>query len=441
MERGEKKIIKNLMNYIPDIFLIALTVGGMRGLVLQHEISGLLASKLIFASVLLIILFFTTIRFFQASSHKGKKEGNSIKIFVICYTISFLGVLLGTYFHVKELWMLGGFMFTMLSDSFLGLVYQILFCMLQALIQGSDLSGFILPCLVGAGLCLLVPCLKKLSNVGYVFIIGMLSNFIVIMLESDYQFEKIVSLKTLGREVLFGCMFALCISGTQYIKKKLGLEKHGHEHQETDAGNEMADTQEEQIDSENKVADIDIISEQKITKIKVAEDVDYSQFTKKDQTFLVELKQQQPLVYSHSLMVATAARGAAQILNCNAQLCYAAGLLHEIGRLEGLNYVEEGCKMLRKHNYPEEIIQIIEEHNVKGKPIFSKESAVVMLSDGVIVLCERVGNTKSVEEKKEMIRKLFALRFQQDSVLLCGFSLEEYKRLQDFYQSWVELRA
>ena len=70
----------------------------------------------------------------------------------------------------------------------------------------------------------------------------------------------------------------------------------------------------------------------------------------------------------------------------------------------------------------------------------SREAVVVMLADSVVSILERVDKTKSKEQQKEMVKRIFLLRLEQGALDQCGLQIEELKKLLCVFLDWVEKR-
>ena len=113
----------------------------------------------------------------------------------------------------------------------------------------------------------------------------------------------------------------------------------------------------------------------------------------------------------------------------------AGGLYHEIGKLKGRNYIEEGLLIAEDYAFPEELKAIIREHNIKYDKPRSVEAAIVMLSDSVVSTIEYIERT---EEKKhstnKIIDNIFQMRMDKGTFDGVNLTLKDFKLLKEFYQ-------
>ena len=159
-----------------------------------------------------------------------------------------------------------------------------------------------------------------------------------------------------------------------------------------------------------------------------------------EKVLLKRLQEELPDVYAHSLSVARVAKEAAVCIEADKTLCYAGGLYHEIGKLESKDYVNAGILLAKTNYFPKALLAVLEEHNVRMKYASSREAAVVMLADSVISMLERVEKTKSKEQQKEMVKRIFLLRLEQGALDQCGLHMEELRKLLCVFLDWVEKR-
>ena len=70
-------------------------------------------------------------------------------------------------------------------------------------------------------------------------------------------------------------------------------------------------------------------------------------------------------------------------IGANEDLARAGGYYHEVGKVIGKNYIEEGLKLADDYSFPEELKLILKQHSIKHDKPTSIESAIVMISDNV----------------------------------------------------------
>lgn len=394
------------------------------------KVTMLMGGKLLFISLLLLGLFLTGLQFVEKRSRRSVSYG---LIFSVCYVFAFLCVVLGQFHEIYGLWMIGGWIVSIVLNSFLGMVFQTLFCLVYAWLGQESISQFSLLFLVSVGMCFLVPYMRKVSNMGYVVLIGLICNGISIVLRQNFQWDQVMQLESLWWEL--SCFFALLVSafGAWFL---VGITKYGNM-SFVKTGIQELFSSEEALWEEGTIVKLGDLAE----KHQNRSEQSMESFIQRDSFWLKQLREKLPDVYAHSLQVAGIAKEAADCINADQKVCYAGGLYHEIGKLESEDYVNAGILLAKTNHFPQKLLTVIEEHNVRSKNATSKEAAVVMLSDSVVSMLERVDKTKSKEQQKEMVKRIFVLRLEQGALDQCGLQMEELKKLLCVFLDWVEKRT
>lgn len=394
------------------------------------KVTMLMGGKLVFISLLLLGLFLTGLQFVEKRSRRSVSYG---LIFSVCYVFAFLCVVLGQFHEIYGLWMIGGWIVSIVLNSFLGMVFQTLFCLVYAWLGQESISQFSLLFLVSVGMCFLVPYMRKVSNMGYVVLIGLLCNGISIVLRQNFQWDQVMQLESLWWEL--SCFFALLVSafGAWIL---VGITKYGNM-SFVKTGIQELFSSEEELWEEGTIVKLGDLAE----KHQNRSEQSMESFIQRDSFWLKQLREKLPDVYVHSLQVAGVAKEAADCINADQKVCYAGGLYHEIGKLESEDYINAGILLAKTNHFPQKLLTVIEEHNVRSKNATSKEAAVVMLSDSVVSMLERVDKTKSKEQQKEMVKRIFVLRLEQGAFDQCGLQMEELKKLLCVFLDWVEKRT
>jgi cyclic-di-AMP phosphodiesterase PgpH len=155
-----------------------------------------------------------------------------------------------------------------------------------------------------------------------------------------------------------------------------------------------------------------------------------------ENTLLKQLKEYSVSIYEHSLSIGELSKRAAGEIGANEMLALAGGLYHEIGKLKGKNYIEEGLNLAEEYAFPKELKQIIKQHNIKYDKPGSVEAAIVMMSDSVVSTIDYIKNS---DEKKfstnKIIENIFQLRMEKGTFDACSLSLKDYKKLKEFFQN------
>lgn len=180
------------------------------------------------------------------------------------------------------------------------------------------------------------------------------------------------------------------------------------------------------------------VSEVNQTKAGESLTVSLQSLVKIDAPFLMQLKKQQEKTYFHSVEVARLAAMAAKEIHADQLLCMAGGLYHEIGRIEGADYVIAGTQLSEREKFPEGLTKILQEHNVKYKLASSREAAIVMLADSCLSVLENSKEANMPDRRKETVKRVFSFRLEQGSLDCSGISLTEYRKLEQSFVNWIE---
>jgi putative nucleotidyltransferase with HDIG domain len=150
---------------------------------------------------------------------------------------------------------------------------------------------------------------------------------------------------------------------------------------------------------------------------------------------IMRLKQHSEALYAHALNIADLSARAAKLIGASEQLAMAGGLYHEIGKLNGKNYIEEGMIIAEEYAFPKELKAILREHNIKYDKPSSVEAAIVMLSDSVVSTIDYIEKT---DERKhttnKIIDNIFQMRMDKGTFDGVNLSLRDFKLLKEFYQ-------
>ena len=149
---------------------------------------------------------------------------------------------------------------------------------------------------------------------------------------------------------------------------------------------------------------------------------------------MMRLKAYSETLYGHALLVAEISGRAAKQIGAMEQLAYAGGMYHEIGKIGGKNYIEEGLVIAEDYAFPKELKAIIKEHNIKYDKPGSVEAAIVMLTDNVVSTIDYISKTEDRKFTPEkIIDNIFQMRMDKGTFDQSGLTLKDFKLLKEFY--------
>lgn len=154
---------------------------------------------------------------------------------------------------------------------------------------------------------------------------------------------------------------------------------------------------------------------------------------------LQKMKETSESLFTHSIYIGDLSYRAALTIGANANLAMAGGLYHEVGRLKGKNYIEEGLKIAEEYSFPKELKAILKQHNINSEKPASVEAAIVMLSDSVVSTIDYIekNNDRRFTTDK-IIDSIFHNRMEKGSFDSSSLTLRDYKLLKEFFQKEFE---
>jgi putative nucleotidyltransferase with HDIG domain len=161
----------------------------------------------------------------------------------------------------------------------------------------------------------------------------------------------------------------------------------------------------------------------------------YDVLCSEDNELLRKLKQFSESIYKHSIQIGDLSCRAAIVIGADEFLAKAGGLYHEIGKLGGKNYIEEGLAIAEEYSFPKELKAILKEHNIKYDKPSSVESVIVMLSDNIVSTIDYINKTEEHKySTSKMIENIFQMRMDKGTFDGVNLSLKDFKVLKEFYE-------
>ncbi len=161
-----------------------------------------------------------------------------------------------------------------------------------------------------------------------------------------------------------------------------------------------------------------------------------------DYVLVKEMKKNSLILYNHSIEIAELSEKAAVRIKANADIAFAGGLYHDVGKLASSNYIHEGIKIANKYKMPFQVKQIIMEHNVKNRLPKSKEAAIVMLADTAVSAVEylRSNNKKSVDEVA-VFENAMMTRMKNGALNESTLTIDEFIKIKEVFIQYKELET
>lgn len=347
-------------------------------------------------------------------------------IIMFSYLVSILLIMIPSNPDVYSFWMIGGLFTAMIVDSKLGLLiyFNMTFILgLTYTLGPGDIIHFLV---MGVLFALLAKYLKDKTTVISASIILLSTDITLSFLLNNFIFETDRSFNYMAS--LFS-VFAVLVTAffLSYLYEKISVKSLEKESQLREAIDEnITNTEEENIFTTNALTDND-----KILNTRTS----YEILLSEDNELRMKMKDYSESLYNHCNLIGDLSGRAAREIGANEELSRAGGYYHEVGKINGKNYIEEGLKIADQYKFPEKLKEILRQHNIKyDKPTFI-ESAIVMISDNVVSTIdyiEKSGKQKFASDK--IIDNIFKMRLDKGTFDDAVLSLKDYKLLKEFYK-------
>jgi len=419
---------------------------------------------------LLTLILTTTATFFvrmNAETILNKKFAKSI------ISISYLGsICLLMLVHNAEIisfWMIGGLLVSMLIDSKLGLLlhFNLSFILVISFSLRPETVIYLL--IIGVMMSLLSTSLRQKSTVIYAAIILLSTNITLAFVINNFVFDSSTNYNYLSSFFsIFAVLvaaFLLCLIYDRFTlnmmsKGQVETTEEGKTIEEGKTTAEGKTTEDVKFNSEDstlnnncRLEEIEPLKEANpISEEKPSEDnslndwkpssqnhigtrTSYEVLNEEGNTLLVKLKDISEKLYEHAIHIGAISYRAAKVIGADENLARAGGLYHEIGKINGKNYIEEGIRIAEEYAFPKELTLILKQHNINYEKPTSVEATIVMLSDNVVSTIEYIDQTGDVRfTTDKIIDNIFKMRMDKGTFDNSGLSVKDFKQLKIFYQ-------
>lgn len=392
----------------------------------------------IFKIGIMVFLLTTALMFFLRSQDSILNIKYSKSFIMFFYLLAILLIMLQNDPVIYSFWMISGLLISMLFDNKLGLMVYFSHAFILSVAYSLRPEAIIHILIIGILFYLLSAALRNKSTVIYAGIIILSSNLTLSLIMNNFIIESTTSINYLAS--LFSLLAVLASSFLiSYIYDRI-LARHTLASEPT---SDQLDTDElEQACSEDIQIDADSQEDQQIVIAGKDMRASYDLLLSKDNELLLRIKDYSEALYKHSELIGDLSGRAAKIIGGNQELAIAGGYYHEVGKINGKNYIEEGLSLAEKYAFPEELKLILKQHNIKYEKPTSIEAAIVMISDNVVSTIEYV--KKSSDQKlspDKVIDNIFKMRMEKGNFDDSGLSVKDFKLLKEFYQSEYKTEA
>lgn len=423
-----------------------------------HNTAGIDIAKI---GIITIVLTGTVSFYIRLNADNILDKTLAKTIIILGYLGSICLLLLVPEPTVYSLWMIGGLLVAMLLDNKLGLLlnFNLTFIMgIMLNLHPENVIQILVICLL---MSLLAGALKNKVTVIYAVIIILSSNITLAFAINNFVFERasnynyVYSLFSILAVLITA--FFISIPYQNFINKAITKDSAENNAEICITSNEEDNTSDSihssMEEKDNQKAKHNLLEKDKIvlsiqesalTSDLERDDLPHSVETKTsfevlcdmDNQLIRELKQYSEILYLHAVHIGDLSYLAAMEIGANELLAKAGGLYHEIGKINGKNYIEESLKLAEDYSFPKELKAILREHNIKYEKPSSVEAAIVMLSDNVASTIEYIEKTEDHKyTTNKIIENIFQMRLDKGTFDASGLSLIDYKKLKEFYQS------
>lgn len=437
----EEEILNNkaqgamLFTLMPVLSLLAIILLGF-----VKDASILEIAKI---GTLTLILTAASVFFIRLQEESILKKRYAKTIIIAGYLVSILLIMLPVKADIYSFWMIGGLLIAMLVDVKLGLLiyFNLTFILSVTMKLRPEMTIHFL--ILGVLMSLLSGAIRNRSTVIYAAVILLSTNVTLAFVINNFIFDASANHNYMAS---FFSVLAVLILGfilsAIYDKIIAGSSKESEggvvsvplEVKLSTTAVEST-TMEPSVNPENTDDRSLAETAQPLSPYQRGIRTSCELLINTNNSLLQRLKEQNPSAYEHSLLVGDISGRAAEQIGADEMLARAGGYYHEIGRLNGKDYILEGLIIAEEHSFPRELTAIIRQHNIKHEKPTSVEAAIVMVTDTAISTIDyirKTGDKKYTVEK--IIDNIFQMRMDKGNFDESGLSVKDYKVLKDFYQ-------
>lgn len=361
----------------------------------QTDEINLLSHALIFAFFYIIYMIILA-----KNEDKVLSRLNKPCFLYIGISLSFVCIFATEFFNTYHLWMIGCLLISVAYGAYTGIVSTIIIIFMDGLCNSYVPEEYIFYEVLGIILCLLFEFMPDKKDV----VKNILSYFYFVIISLSCNISLYLITNKLNYELLFTEDFYAITFYTIVMITVIYI--------------------------------ISIIFIIKENTDEVAAGADYDSMLKSDYELLNRLKNELPLVFKHSLVVADISKKAAKLVGADETLTMVGGIYHEIGRLtDKTNYIQKNLEFAAEYEFDDKLTNIIVSHNAKTDKPKSKEAAIVYFTENILNTIYYMKNVRkdTVHTNKQIIESFFNKNIKDERLYESGFSIAEYSELREFY--------
>lgn len=329
------------------------------------------------------------------------------------------------------LWILGTVMIAAYVDVTFGLMITYSIVFLAASVSSWKMDGLLIPVIMATFSCLTVKMMKRRKQLLYIMILQVSTSVTLILLINGFSLTLLTETKYLGI-IVTNLLVTLAV---YFITKLMPVPEQKNSYFLTTTQEELVAATEYELFKEELSSTKDFVSieeSEKATRELLKQAVSAEAF------LLTNMKEESAKLFLHSEQVANLSEQAAERIHADKLVAFAGGWYHEIGRLKGKDYVENGIALIQEQKLPEILEQMIAQHNYKNMFPKSQEAAIIMLSDNMISTVTYLKNNpdKKITAEK-IVDNTFTLLLSKGAFDEAGFRLVDFVHLKEFYKEEI----
>jgi putative nucleotidyltransferase with HDIG domain len=391
-------------------------------------------------------------------------------IIILGYLLSICLLQMIPYPECFHFWMIGGLLVAMLIDKKLGLLLHFNLSILLGIALTMNIGTVLQVLIMGVMLCFLSGALQSKATVIYSAIILLSMNITVAFVINNFKFDE-----QTNYDYLLSMLSLLLVIVVSFFLSMIYHSKAGGSKLELNAKTNQVelllerqgfikDKPQEAIPSAELTASVSVTSESSLENsgakdLSVQElaatseeaieatmlfqdpKTNYDVLCDRNNILIQRMKDYSEALYQHALTIGELSHRAALAIGANETLTLAGGLYHEVGKIKGKNYIEEGLILAQEYGFPNELKAILKEHNIKYENPNSVEAVIVMLADNIVTTIEYI--EKNDDRKftaQKIIENIFQLRMDKGTFDSANLSLKDYKTLKEFFINEFSMR-
>ena len=444
--------------------LLSMLVAALPG-IMKHD----LGTETIKIGILVLILTGIASFYIKYNYHQLQTKRLSKTIIILGYLLSICLLLFVPNPQCYNFWMFGGLLVAMLIDKKLGLLLHFNLSILLGIALSMSIGTVLQVLIMGVMLYFLSGALQSKSTVIYSAIILLSMDITVAFVINNFKFDEQTNFDYLLSMLSLLMIIVVCFFLSMLYQSKVDntkaemevkvnqvealLERQGFIMEKQQEALPLANLSASSFlneggsfeNSESKNVSVQELATTEevmdITMLYQGERTNYDVLCDRNNVLIQRMKDYSEVLYQHALTIGDLSHRAAQAIGANENLTLAGGLYHEVGKINGKNYIEEGQVLAEEYGFPNELKAILKEHNIKYEKPNSVEAVIVMLADNIVTTIEYI--EKNDDRKfttQKIIENIFQVRMDKGTFDMANLSLKDYKTLKDFFISEFSTR-